>query len=411
MLTARQALEIITSMEVKTAGPVSLPLRDAAGCVLAEDVTTVRDIPPFNRSAMDGYAVRTPDVQNTPVKLKVVAVREAGEETTVSLKPGDCVKIMTGAAVPAGADAVVMIENTRSHDPMHYTEILKAVSPFENIARQGEDARAGDVVLREGRLLSGPALSLAAGVGRSQLKVYPKPELALLQTGGELLEPGQTATGNKIYNSNATLLTGLINDTRLAHSRYIGISPDDRRQLRAAVSDGLKSEVLILTGGISKGDFDYVPEVLQSCAVKIQFQGVKIKPGRPLLFGSTDAGGFVFGLPGNPVSVMVCFHEFVAPLLRRLAGFRGAVMAADLSARLTAGLGNRAGRTFYCPAQLSVHNAQLLAEPIPGHGSGDYVSAAEANGVIIVPEDVTTLEAGDTVNVHCWQMLLARKKN
>jgi molybdopterin molybdotransferase len=405
-ITAQQALEIITGIEACPDPPVTKPLIEAAGHVLAQEVTAPRDIPPFNRSAMDGYAVRSEDVKEIPARLKVVAVREAGDQEEITLGSGECVKIMTGAAVPDDADAVVMIESTRSDEPARYTEILKPVKPGQNIARRGEDAQAGSVVLRKGQVLTGPALSLAAGVGQGQLEVYPLPELAVLQTGGELLEPGDEATGNKIYNSNATLLAGMVHDTQIATSRYIGISPDQKERLTEAVRDGMLSKVLILTGGVSKGDFDYVPEVLVNCGVQVKIQGVRIKPGRPLIFGSTETGGFVFGLPGNPVSVMVCFHEFVVPLLRRLAGMSGTVTAADLPATLTAPVRNKSGRTFYCPAKLLSRNGQLFAEPLPGHGSGDYVSAAATNGVIIIPDDTTCLEAGTEVKVHLWQIPL-----
>ncbi len=417
-ISAQEAIETIGNVPIRETKPVGKWLWQAGGLVLAEDITTPRDIPPFDRSAMDGYAVRTSDLKEIPCQLKVAALRAAGDNREIRMGAGECVKIMTGAAVPEAADAVVMIEHTKSKDPERQVTILRGVKAGDNIARRGEDAGAGSVVLRAGQLLSAPALSVIAGVGRSTVKVFPRPRVSFLSTGDELVEPGRVLTDEQIhniYNSNATLLTGLLKLTQLGDARYLGISKDDRGELREAIQEGLTDDVMILTGGVSKGDYDYAHEVLEECGVEVHFHGLNIKPGRPLFFGSgqptcprkrghgTHAdGAFVFGLPGNPVSVLVCYHEFVAPLLRRLAGRRDPVFAADVSALCTKGIRNKSGRRFYCTARLYYEKGQLFADPIPGHGSGDYVATGSANGVIIVPEETTRVEAGEQVKVHLW---------
>jgi len=406
LITPAQALEIITSIPVESARPIPVWLWDGAGRVLAEDIVTQRDIPPFNRAAMDGYAVRSVDLKEVPYSLEVIAIREAGDSSGVKIEPGQCVKIMTGAAVPDDADAIVMIEDSESDNPTAYTRILKCVEPYENIARRGEDAPAGSIVLGKGQWLSPAALATAAGVGRSMLSVYPAPLVSTIQTGGELVEPGNPVAENSIYNSNATLLAGMIDGTGIARHRYLGICPDDPEKLRAAINAGLNSDVLIITGGVSKGDFDYVPELLAKCDVKIQFHGLSIKPGKPLLFGSTHRGSFVFGLPGNPVSVMVCFYEFVLPLIRRLAGERKNVLAGDLRATTTETVKKKVGRTYYCCAGLSFADGELIAHPIPGHGSGDYTAAAQANGVIIIGAESSGAQKGEKVIAHLWQIPL-----
>lgn len=407
LMSSGEALEIITGVAMGPPAVVPVWLWDAVGHVLAEDVVTGRDIPPFDRSAMDGYAVRTADMIDGLRDLQVVAVREAGDMGEVAIGKGQCVKIMTGAAVPGDADAVVMIEKTESDEPARHTRILeKGVRGYQNIARRGEDAPAGSVVLKAGTLLTGQALSVAAGAGMSMLKVRQKPLVSLLQTGGELVEPGEVVTGNKIYNSNTTLLTGLLHDTGLSRCRYLGTSPDEKKRLAELIRTGLMGDVLILTGGISKGDYDYVPEVLASCGVEILIHGVKIKPGKPLLFGRTAEGHFVFGLPGNPVSVMVCFYEYVLPLLKKLAGLSEGALPAVVLVKVDRALRKKTGRQFNCPARFYYESGQLMAEPITGHGSGDYVAAAGVNGVLILDIQCGDVAAGQEVNGHVWSVPL-----
>jgi molybdopterin molybdotransferase len=408
LLSAQQALKIITTIPIPAANAIQSGLLDALTHVLAEEITTPRDIPPFNRAAMDGYAVRSADVQKPPVTLQVVDILEAGQNKKISLDSGQCVKIMTGAAVPADADAVVMIENTQTKNPTKHTIILKSVKPFENIAHRGEDAPAGSTILPAGQLLTAQALATAAGAGYNKLNVYPKPTIAFLQTGGELIEPGHPVEENQIYNSNSTLLAGLIQENQLGKPNYLGICPDNREKLTQAIQTGLKNDCLLLTGGVSKGDFDYVPEILQNCGVKIEFAGLAIKPGKPLLFGSAPNGSFVFGLPGNPVSVLVCFYEFVAPLLRRLARQKD-ILPPETHATITAPIQKKTGRQFYCSAKIEYQNNQFIAHPAAGSGSGDYISAADTNGVLILPADSGGAQAGDTLTAHLWQWPLERQ--
>lgn len=407
LLEAREAREIVSTIPAVPGQPVVLPLWEAAGHVLAEDVTTGRDIPPFNRSAMDGYAVRSADVSSAPTTLEVLAVLEAGGSQPISIGPGQCVKIMTGAAVPEDADAVVMVEKTESADPTKVVTILDTPAPWTNIAPRGEDAAKGAVVIPAGVRLVARMMSVAAGVGRAELSVYPQPVVSILQTGGELLEPGDPPEDNKIYNSNATLLAALLKDAGLGECRYLGICPDDRERLAKRVRKGLEGRLLLLTGGVSKGDYDYVPEVLSGEGVETIFHRVAVKPGRPLLLGMGADGCIVFGLPGNPNSVLVSFKEFVLPVLRRLSGWRGSVWPADAAAVLTRPLKNRTGRQFNCPAHLYYEDGRLQAVPIPGKGSGDYVSASRANGIVVVPADSHGAEAGDELTAHFWELPLA----
>jgi len=427
-ISAEEVIEIIGKVPIRRRDPVGRWLWQAAGYVLAEAITTPRDIPPFDRAAMDGYAVRSEDVREVPCDLEVVGLRAAGANRAIRVGAGQCVKIMTGAAAPEDTDAVVMIEHTESEEPDKRTTILQSVKPGENIARRGEDAPAGAVVLEAGQMLTASALSVVAGVGRSTVPVYPPPRVSILSTGDELLEPGTVPTEEQnnniynIYNSNATLLAGLLSRTQLGTPRYLGISKDDRQALIAAIENGLTDDVLILTGGVSKGDYDYAHEVLERCGVKVHFHGVKIKPGRPLFFGSIQKtcprgqcpqwqlrghgthadSAFVFGLPGNPVSVLVCFQEFVVPLLRRLAGWSDQIVADEVTAVCTQSIRKKTGRRFYCTARLFYKEGNLMAEPIFGHGSGDYVAVVNANGAIVIPEETTLIEAGELVNVHVW---------
>jgi molybdopterin molybdotransferase len=415
------AVGLVRGIPIPAVHPVRRALWAASRQVLAEAVTTERDIPPFHRSAVDGYAVRASDVTSVPATLDVVGVREAGDATPVALRPGQCLKIMTGAAVPADADAVVPVEETRdpastrgeaearpaagSEGRPRTVAILSGVAAGANVAARGEDARAGSVVLPEGTFLNGQALAVAAGVGRKELSVYPLPKVALLQTGGELVEPGGRVGEHQIYNSNSTLLAGLLSDCGLGVAHYLGICRDEREALAGAIRRGLECDVLLLTGGVSKGDFDLVPEVLESCGARTVFRGVAIRPGKPVMFAATADGRFAFGLPGNPNSVLVCFYEFVVPLLERLARLKRPAGSGEAEAELTAAVRKSPGRWYYAACRFRWESGRLMADPVHAHGSGDYVNAGRADGVVLLPRESTGAGAGERVRAHMWGRL------
>jgi len=313
---------------------------------------------------------------------------------------------MTGAALPEDADAVVPFEEAVSPSPSPdgVVEVPGGVAPWTNVARRGEDAKMGAVVLRSGTMLDGPGLAAAAGVGCGEVAVHPLPTVAFLQTGGELVEPGKPVGPHQIYNSNSYLLHGLLLDGALGIPKYLGTCRDEKDLLASAIRTGLESDVLLMTGGVSKGDFDYVPEVLGALGVSLVFRGLALRPGRPLLFGVSPQGRFVFGLPGNPNGSLVCFKEYVVPLLRRLSRAEERPGPVAARARLASAIRKKPGRWFYEAATLRFEDGELAARPLSVHGSGHYLGVLGANGVVVLPGDSEGAEAGEEVDVHVWNL-------
>ncbi|MFZ0997769.1 MAG: gephyrin-like molybdotransferase Glp, partial [Candidatus Sulfotelmatobacter sp.] len=311
----------------------TVSLLQAAGRVLGEPITADRDIPPFPRSTRDGYAVRAADLATLPAKLKVMGEIKAGPSQVPSaLNRGEAFSIMTGAPVPSGADAMVMVEYTLQKGDL--VEITRGVSPGENIVAQGAEAKRGSRLLDRGIRLNEAAIALAASVGRSRLEVFVRPRVAILTTGDEIVavdaEPGPT----QIRNSNTYSLAVQIQQAG-GNPVLLPIAPDEPRRLRQLIEQGLQSDLLLMTGGVSMGRYDLVEQVLAEMQAEFFFTGAKIQPGRPVVFGRASCGSdtlvregasapakhkYFFGLPGNPVSTMVTFDLFARPILEALSG-------------------------------------------------------------------------------------------
>jgi molybdopterin molybdotransferase len=275
-----------------------LPLSQVQGRVLAEDVVADRDSPPFHRAIRDGYAVRSGDVSTAPASLACVGEVRAGEGFPGTVGPGECVEIMTGAPVPDGTDAVVMIEHVRAQGSR--VEVLRAVSPNENVVQQGSEAVKGRVVLPRGRRLGPGEMGLLASVGRAHVRVFRSPQVAILPTGDELVPYDALPGPYQVRNSNAVTLAALVVAAG-GVPRQLGIAPDQKEALRRLILDGLESDLLLLSGGVSMGKYDFVGQVLGELGGEFFIQGVAMRPGKPLVFGRCGEK-FFFGLPGNPVS-------------------------------------------------------------------------------------------------------------
>ena len=388
-------------------GTVDLPLAAALGRTLAVDLRSRTDIPVFDNSAMDGYAVRYADVAHAsperPVTLEVVADLPAGSAQDPPLAPGTAARIMTGAPVPADADAIVPVEHTDAGferaDGTSVT-ITTAPRPAAHIRRTAEDLSAGDVVLTAGAVLSPRHLSAAAAAGHPTLTVHRTPRVAVLATGSELVPPGQPLGRGQIPESNSTLLAALMTEAGATVERAVTVADDDgalRDELDAVVAAGV--DLVVLSGGVSVGAYDVTKAVLAPLGT-VDFVSVAMQPGKPQAFGRLPGGTPVFGLPGNPVSACVSFEVFVRPALARLTG-RTQLTRRMVSAQVSDGWRTPPGRQQYMPVVLDDGPDGLTVRPATRGGSGSHLvgGLAAADGFAVVAADVTEVRRGDTVGV------------
>jgi molybdopterin molybdotransferase len=377
--------------------PRATPLTaESLGLVLAEDVVSDLDMPPFDKSMMDGYAVQTADLSAGPTTLQVIDEIAAGQTPRHPLDRGQAARIMTGAPVPQGADAVVMVEQTRLLEGNRVRVEAGPLGVGINVLPRGKEMRRGETVLTAGTLLRPQELGLLASVGRVEVNAYPRPRVAILVTGDELVDAAQTPGPGQIRNSNGPLLAAQVQRAGGVPMPR-GIARDTLASLRTLVADGLLSEVLVLSGGVSAGKLDLVPGVLQELGVQGHFHKVAMKPGKPVFFG-TRGETLVFGLPGNPVSALVCFELFVRPALRRLSGHAepGPVM---VQASLADDFAHRSDRPTYHPARLELSAAGWAARPVPWLGSPDLRGLTRANAFVLFPPGAHQFQAGQSFAV------------
>jgi molybdopterin molybdotransferase len=361
-------------------GPASL------GLILAEDVASDLDMPPYDKALMDGYAVRAADLPEGRGDLRVLEEITAGQTPQHTLTSGTASRIMTGAPIPAGADAVVIIERTRMRDDGRVQIEDRPPKPQQNILLRAREMRAGEAVLAAGSLLRPKEVGLLAAVGRAAVRVVPRPRVAVLSTGDELVEAPQAPGPGQIRNSNGPMLAALVARAGAA-LRYLGIARDRLDNLRPLVAEGLGADVFVLSGGVSAGKLDLVPGVLQDAGVTAHFHKVAMKPGKPVLFGTRDHDGrrsLVFGLPGNPVSALVCFELFVRPALGRLAGHADAGPR-WVKATLAEDFLYATDRPTYHPAHMEATESGSRVRPVPWFGSADLRGLSRANALVLLP--------------------------
>ena len=398
MLTTFENALAIVQEKLSAAKPSpateTLPLEAVCERVLAEDVAADRDYPPFNRSTRDGYAVRSADMSVVPAALECLGEVRAGEHFARNVGTGQCVQIMTGAPLPAGADAVVMVEYT--HADGINVKVERAVAPQENVVRQGSEAAVGALVLRRGRRLGAGEIGLLASVGKAQVPVFAMPTVAILPTGDEVVPVEQRPEWFQIRNSNALTLAAQVEKAG-GVPHLLGIARDEKEALRGLILEGLKSDLLLLSGGVSAGKYDHVAEVLSELGAEFFFQGVAIRPGKPLTFGCVREK-FFFALPGNPVSTYVTFELFARPALAMLGGadFEPPVF---LRARLGKPWRQKLGLTAFLPARVEPRSGDPVVELVGWQGSGDLVGVAAANCFLVVHPAQTVLSAGDWADI------------
>ncbi|OFV98475.1 MAG: hypothetical protein A3H28_04455 [Acidobacteria bacterium RIFCSPLOWO2_02_FULL_61_28] len=371
-----------------------VPLSESLGRVLAEPIHADRDFPPFPRATRDGFAVRSADLVSLPARLRVIGQARAGTEFSGTVGIAECVEIMTGASVPSGADAVVMVEYTSERDG--WVEVNRAVAPGENVVPQGSEGRQGDLVLPVGRRIRYGEVAMLAAVGKQTVSAYRKPRVAILPTGDEVVELGVTPGPFQIRNSNSYSLQAQVASAQ-AIPLPLGIAPDREDRLREMIAEGLRSDLLLLSGGVSMGKFDLVEKVLADFQAEFFFDGVAIQPGKPLVFGRAQ-GTFFFGLPGNPLSTMVTFELFARPALQLLSGEPDAPLL-FLRARLGKDVRRKPGLTAFLPALLEGSYSDPVVSPVEWKGSGDIASLNRANCYLVIPEETEEIKAGEWVSV------------
>ena len=397
MLSYQQAREKViaaVSASLKTPAVEAVELAAALGRVLAEEVTADRDYPPFPRSTRDGFAVRAADIAKLPATLRRLGEVKAGEAFAGSVGAGECVQIMTGAPVPSGADAVVMMEDTELKGDQ--VEVKKSLIAGANIVPRGSEAAACAVLLKPGAHIGYVEMSLLGQVGKTTVQVYRRPRVAVLSTGDEVVAIGSTPGPNQIRNSNAYSMAAQVVHWG-GEAVVLGNARDDLADLERLIRRGLEEDLLVLTGGVSAGKYDLVEVVLRQLGAELHFDAVAIRPGRPAVFGSCQ-GKFVFGLPGNPVSTMVTFELFVAPALALLGGAPAPPLQ-FLKARLAEAVPQKTRLTLFLPARLEGKGSHVTVRALPWHGSGDVVALAHANCTLVVPDNVSELAAGAWVDI------------
>jgi molybdopterin molybdotransferase len=381
--------------------PELVSLLDGVRLALAEDLVADRDFPPFPRSTRDGYAVRSEDVSSMPAKLHCVGELKAGaslEQSSVALKPGEVVEIMTGAPVPSGADAVVMVEYTdRDGDGV---TVKRTVAAGENVVPAGSEARQGTVMVSRGTRVNHVTVAVAAAVGRADVAAYRPPRVAVLATGDELVDINFAPGPNEIRNSNSYSLAAQVHEAG-GEALILPVARDDAAELEVLIRKGAEYDLLLLSGGVSMGKYDLVEQALSKLGAQFFFTGVLIQPGKPLVFGELRGANRAtpfFGLPGNPASTMVTFQLFVRPVLDALAGARQqAPMFAQ--ARLKADFKMKPGLTRFLPARLDGTHGQPEVELLKWQGSGDLMALAQANCYIVVPPDKEHFPMGENITV------------
>ena len=398
MIQVQEALDKILC-QIQFKGVERVPLGQALGRVLAEDVVSRINNPPLDNSAMDGYAVIAKDIESAtpenPVKLEVVEEIAAGYTAKGTLKPGQTMRIMTGAPIPPGANAVLMQEDPQKDGASILC--LDKADVEENIREAGEDVRIGEGVLKKGTTLSPAHIGMLAVIGRSQIAVSQRPTVSILSTGDEILELDETPQGPQIFNSNGHMLAAQIKSAG-GIPVSLGIAKDTEEDLMEKFAWALKADIVVSSGGVSVGDYDLVKSTLQKMGQDMLFWKVAMKPGKPLAFGRIGKTP-IFGLPGNPVSSFVSFEQFVRPSLRKVLG------CSDLShktvqAKLTRTIHKKPGRLHFLSSIVSWADGEYTVTPAGEQGSGILKSAANANGLLIFPLEAEEIKQGQEVAVQ-----------
>ncbi len=398
MLSVDEALQKVLDT-ARTRLPEIRPIADTVGYVLDEDIVSEENVPPFDNSAMDGYAVISADILGTsresPRYLKVIDVVRAGKDSGKRLDSGQAVQIMTGAPVPFGADAVVMVEQTEKADDGS-VKIFTSVTPHENLRFAGDDIRKGQRVFENGHAIKAYDIGVLASIGRSSIKVVSKPKVAILSTGDELSAVESPLPPGKIRSSNNHTLRAL-SKPFASEVLDLGIAEDNLDDTEARLREAFSADIVLTSGGVSMGEFDFVRKALENIGIDIHFWKVKQKPGKPLVFG-THHDQLFFGLPGNPVSCAVCFELYVIPAIQKMSGFHRPQQR-RLRAVTSETIKKKPGLRFFLRGVLKKEGERYVVRTTGNQSSGVLSSLSNAHGLIDLPEDRGDVMAGEEVDV------------
>jgi molybdopterin molybdotransferase len=391
------------SMILKNTGILpaeEVPLDGSMGRVLKEDAYSGIEMPPFDKSAVDGYAVKSSDVKKIPARLRCLGLIQAGEAFGRRLARGECVKIMTGAPMPKGADSVVMVEDSRQQGK--YVELSRSAEKGENVCFKGEDLKKRQKVLQKGIRISPSHVAVLATIGIPSVKASGRPRVAILNTGGEIVPLGKKLGRNKIYNSNGPMLSALLKADGI-EPRFLGIAKDNVRDLKKEIRRGLDTDILLISGGVSMGDYDLIPSVLEGMGIKKIFHKVNIKPGKPLFFARRK-NTIIFGIPGNPVSNFLAYLIFVRPALNKMRGcqcgkpgFKEGVIETGFHSKL--------GRKHFVLVEVLKRENRYYLTPVTSHGSADVLALSKADGFMAIGPHTGVIKKGSKVGFITWKKI------
>jgi molybdopterin molybdotransferase len=398
MIDVKEAISLILG-EAREFVSEEISIDDCYGRILAEEVHADRDYPPFNRSAMDGFALRHEDLSSY-TNFKIIEEVHAGSIAEKKIQKGTCIKIMTGAPVPEEADLVIKVEDARIESTKVSFKSTD-LSPWTNISKKGEDIKQGEIILNKGQACTPNVISVLAVLGKARVRVFTLPKISIISTGNELVPPGSPVLPHQIRDSNSFALKGFLMDYHCKVHKHLLIK-DDKESIQNALTSLMNSDILILSGGVSMGDADFVPEALEASKVSKLFHKVAIKPGKPIWFGRSANKGVVFGLPGNPMSCQVAFKVFIEPYLRKCFSMGPSPLPIF---RLSSDKKKKTKFDEYFPCKFSNGKESTELLPVQFNGSGDVLSTLQSDGLAIHPSGTDNLLKGDTVYFIPWKQI------
>ncbi|HBG61190.1 MAG: hypothetical protein A2Y03_06310 [Omnitrophica WOR_2 bacterium GWF2_38_59] len=400
MISFKESIELLLH-NTNNLDSCSVRTEDAVGFLLQEDVVSLLNMPPFDKSIRDGYALLAEDTQNIGNKIKNIGFVSAGEEFLGTIQKGECVKTMTGAPLAKGANSVIMVEDTKEEEATGLVEVLKRLEQGENICNKAHDIKAGDLVVKKGTVLSISNIAAIASVGKARVSVCKKPKVSLVNTGGEIVEIGGSLGANEIFNTNGPMLKAMIKEDGFDLESY-SVVRDIEAEMQSSFGSGLNSDVLLVSGGVSRGEFDLVPEVLKNLGVQEIFHRVSIKPGRPLYFGKKNKT-LVFGLPGNPISVFLTYMIYVRTAMLKLSGIKNYLPAFKEGILQKTFVQQDSSRRHFVLVTIEKSGSDCLLCPSTNYESADIKTLSDSEGFMEVEENVARIVEGQRVKYFTWK--------